>query len=100
MARSGITGFMLLHGVRSDKECHYKALFMQSARTYMPCISGTPSSRVKTSFNGRVTDYIERRLQPGVYDFYLCGRREMIRDVLWLVDDRFPGSLVYTETFF
>jgi hypothetical protein len=36
----------------------------------------------------------------GLYDFSLCGREEMIRDVILLVDQRFPDSLVYTESFY
>jgi hypothetical protein len=30
-----------------------------------------------------------------IFTFY--GRREMIRDVTLLIDERFPKSLVYTE---
>lgn len=49
---------------------------------------------------GTVTDYLARRLPRDRYDFYLCGRSEMIRDAILVIDDRFPGSLVYTETFY
>ena len=31
---------------------------------------------------------------------FLCGEREMIRGVTLLVDERFPGSRVYTEVFY
>jgi benzoate/toluate 1,2-dioxygenase reductase subunit len=44
--------------------------------------------------------FLEKNLIPGRYDFYLCGRREMIRDVTFLVDEKFPGALVFTETFY
>jgi hypothetical protein len=47
-----------------------------------------------------VTDYIRNRLPPRTYDFYLCGRQDMIRDVTLLVDERFDGSLVYSEIFY
>ena len=52
------------------------------------------------SILGRVTEYLDQHLTPGTYDFYLCGRSEMIRDVTLLIDERFPGSLVYTELFY
>jgi ferredoxin-NADP reductase len=48
---------------------------------------------------GRVTGYLEGHLPLGAYDFYLCGRGEMIREVILLADQKFPDSLVYTEPF-
>ena len=99
MARAGIGGFTLLHGVRQAVEGYYAALFRTKARRYVVCLSAEYSS-AKGTFHGRVTDYLASHLEPGCYDFYLCGRGEMIRDVIWLVDDRFPGSIVYTEIFF
>jgi hypothetical protein len=47
-----------------------------------------------------VTDYLQKNLAPGEYDFYLCGRREMIHDVTLLIDERFEGSLIYTEIYY
>jgi hypothetical protein len=52
------------------------------------------------AFRGNVTEYLEQHLTPGAYDFYLCGRSEMIRDVTHLIDIRFPESLVFTELFY
>jgi len=52
------------------------------------------------SFAGRVTDYLETELPPLPYDFYLCGRSDMIRDATLLVDERFSDSYVYTEIFY
>ena len=43
--------------------------------------------------------YLEAHLPSGAYDFYLCGKGEMIRDLIHLVDQKFPDSLVYTEPF-
>lgn len=99
MTRSGITDFILLHGVRNPEELYYKDLFLQSAGQYIPCISSAAPA-TENHFKGRLTAYLRRYLDPGAYDFYLCGRNDMIRDVLWLIDDRFPGSLVYTEIFY
>ena len=99
MARSGITGFTLLHGVGLPDDLYYASEFQQSARQYVPCLTEAEKLPPKT-FKGQVTEYLVRHLTPGAYDFYLCGRREMIRDVTLLIDERFPESLVYTEQFY
>lgn len=99
MARSGISGFTLLHGVSLPEDLYYGPLFQQSAKNYIPCLSEAKKLPAD-SFQGKVTEYLEQHLTPGVYDFYLCGRSEMIRDVTLLIDERFPGSLVYTELFY
>lgn len=102
MVRSGVTGFTLLHGVRRPSDLYYESLLRPAAERYVPCLSGVSSGSPGPvdSFRGRVTDYIEQGLPPGLFDFYLGGRGEMVRDVTLLVDDLFPGSLVYTEVFF
>jgi len=99
MARSSVSAFILLHGVRQASECYYASLFRSKARRYVVCLSEEDPFDAGT-FHGRVTDYLASKLAPDRYDFYLCGRGEMIRDVTWLVDDRFPGSMVYTEIFY
>jgi len=99
MARSGLTDFTLLHGVRLPEDLYYATQFQQSARTYVPCL--TESNKLPANaFKGKVTEYLEKHLPPAVYDFYLSGRREMIRDVTLLIDERFSDSLVYTEMFY
>jgi ferredoxin-NADP reductase len=99
MAASGIRGFFLLHGVRQSDDLYYRDLLQAAATTYIACISNFDQES-KTFFHGRVTDYLEKHLPRGSYEFYLCGRRNMIRDVTRLVDRRFPDSLVYTEMFY
>jgi NAD(P)H-flavin reductase len=99
MARSGITGFTLLHGVSLPDDLYYASQFRQSTQKYIPCLTGTNKLPPNT-FKGRITEYLDQHLTPGTYDFYLCGRSEMIRDVTLLIDERFPGSLVYTEQFY
>ena len=99
MVRSGITGFTLLHGVDSPQDLYYQSKLESVTDRYIPCISGEYSSSSEY-FRGRVTDYLKTHLPPAIYDFYLCGRREMIREVTWLVDERFPGSLLYSELFY
>jgi benzoate/toluate 1,2-dioxygenase reductase component len=101
MVRSGMTASMLLHGARTPAELYYESLFRGSIQSYVPCLSGYASeSRLPPgTFPGRVSHYVENHLQPGIYDFYLCGRAEMVRDVTLVIDRRFPGSMVYTEVF-
>jgi len=99
MARSGISGFFLLHGVPHPAERYYRDLVQPAAKIYVACISNAGQTS-KTLFAGRVTDYLAQHIPTGAYDFYLCGSRAMIRDVTRLVDCRFPNSLVYTEMFY
>ncbi len=109
MVRSGVRGFLLLHGVREPEEFYYQDLFRDAAARVVPCLTGRdlgggqgpggPPGPEET-FAGRVTAYIEEHLPRRPYDFYLCGREEMIRDVTFLVDEAFPGSRVYSEIFF
>jgi NAD(P)H-flavin reductase len=102
MVRSGVRGFLLLHGVREPEELYYEELFRAAADEVVPCLTGHGAGRRPRpeAFSGRVTAYVEAHLPRKAYDFYLCGREEMIRDVTLLVDEAFPGSRVYAEIFF
>jgi benzoate/toluate 1,2-dioxygenase reductase subunit len=99
MARSGVAGFILLHGVSRPDDLYYALIFKNAAKAYVPCLSQKTIGSAD-AFKGRVTEYLEHHLPPTPYEFYLCGGREMIRDVTLLIDERFPGSLVYTELFY
>jgi NAD(P)H-flavin reductase len=99
MVRAGVTGFTLLHGVDSARDLYYRQELESAAGRYIPCISKEHPS-TDEYFHGRVTDYLQAQLPAAEYDFYLCGRREMIREVTWLVDERFGGSLIYSEQFY
>lgn len=96
--RAGVRKFHLLHGVRLVEELYYRPELARAAETYIACVSG--ESCGGQVFAGRVTSYLERHFAPGAYDFYLCGRAEMIRDATRLIDRRFSGSYVFSETFF
>jgi benzoate/toluate 1,2-dioxygenase reductase component len=102
MACSGITQFTLLHGVKDAKELYYESFFRKTAFRFIPCLSesNAEDSNLSHIFHGRVTDFIQKELPRTEYDFYLCGRGEMVRDVTLLADEFFPGSLVYNEVFF
>ena len=99
MVRAGITGFTLLHGVKKAQDLYCFSQFKSAAKIYVSCLSEY-AQNISDAFKGRVSDYVETSLPPNAYDFYLCGRREMIRDVTLLVDERFPGSYIYTELFY
>jgi ferredoxin-NADP reductase len=102
MARSGVRGFTLLHGAREAAGLYYQAELRAAAAGYVACLSGAAASAAAPAdaFTGRVTAYLGAHLAPGAYDFYLCGRSEMIRDVTLLVDRRFAASRVRSEIFF
>jgi len=101
MARAGVKDFILLHGVRRSLDLYYEALLRKAARRYVPCVSNLkdPRGGVPGAFAGRVTGYLAGHLPSGAYDFYLCGKGEMIRDAILVVDQKFPDSRVYTEPF-
>jgi len=99
MVRSGVTGFTLLHGVDGLQDLYYRQELESAANRYIPCISKDHPS-TDEYFSGRATDYLQAHLPAAEYDFYLCGRREMIREVTWLVDERFAGSFIYSEQFY
>jgi len=100
-ARAGVRGFDLLHGVRWAEDLVYGGELAAAARIYTPCLSGSsPAAGDPEFFAGRVDACLTQRLSPGRYDFYLCGNGDMIRDVMRLIDERFPDSRVFTETFF
>jgi ferredoxin-NADP reductase len=99
MAASGIFGFTLLHGVEQAEDLYYRDLFQTRAAAYIGCLSGACPECI-AHHPGRVTGYIETRLPRRAYDFYLCGRQDMIRDVTLLIDEIFQGSFVYSEVFY
>jgi benzoate/toluate 1,2-dioxygenase reductase component len=102
MARSGIMGFTLLHGARHAGELYYQDLLRQSADKYLPIVWEVPDAEpvLNGLFHGKMVKLLEQHLTPGCYDFYLCGWQKMIRDVTHMIDERFPGSHLYTEVFF
>lgn len=100
-AKSGVHGFILLHGVSSEKELYYRELFAGAAKSYIPCLTiGHTEIDGDSSYCGRVTEYLAKSLTTGKYNFYLCGNGAMIRDAIQIIDRRFPDSRVFHETFF
>ena len=99
MLRAGISDVILLHGVRNPEELYYASEIQKSAGDYVACLSDT-TKKYTDHYAGRVTDYLRKELPQDIYDFYLCGGGDMIRDVILLVDERFPGSNIYTEPFY
>ena len=99
--RSGAVNALLLQGTSTPDRLIYRDLLQSALRRYVPCISRPAEigDDLKNVFSGRVTDYLERRLKVGAYDFYLCGRRTMIRDATALIDKKFSGSRLFIETY-
>jgi ferredoxin-NADP reductase len=98
MSRSGVQGFVLLHGVPDTVDLYYKELFRSMECEYTPCLSRALEG--DKLFRGRVTEYLARLMPRMPYDFYLCGRGDMVRDVTLIADEKFSGSRVYMETFY
>jgi ferredoxin-NADP reductase len=102
MVRAGIRGFTLLHGASTADRLYYRELTQPNAAKYVGCITRENGICGDESwkYHGRVSDFLRTEFANGVYDFYLCGGREMVRDVLSTVDERFPGSRAFFEIFF
>jgi NAD(P)H-flavin reductase len=83
MILEGVKDAIILHGVRDPSEIYYQEVFKQcTSCLYVPCLSGQGSHNevVPGAFPGRVTGYMEKSLPIGIYDFYLCGNSQMIKD--------------------
>jgi benzoate/toluate 1,2-dioxygenase reductase component len=102
LARSGVTDFTLIHQAISADELYYQSYFHKVAPKYYSCLPAAPSTAPSSPnfFGSDISECIRKNLRPGNYDFYLCGEREMIRQVTHLVDEAYPESHVYTEVFF
>jgi ferredoxin-NADP reductase len=102
MGRSGITDFILLHEVELTEDLYYQDLFGEIASNYVPCLPETSATDPVPPgiFRGNAAGFLKQNLPPASYDFYLCGEREMTREVTLLADDYFPGSYVFKEVFF
>lgn len=101
ICRSGVVPALVLHGVGNPERLFYQDLLRAACREYVPCLSRSAKGHadLKNVFAGRVTRYLEHHLQAGIYDFYLCGRRAMIRDATALIDERFSGSRLFVEPY-
>jgi benzoate/toluate 1,2-dioxygenase reductase component len=100
--RAGVREGCLLHGVHHFDELYYRDLLAPAVDAYIACLSrsGKLGGGGVQRFSGRVTSYLSRELPSADYDFYLCGGGAMVRDVLGIVDERFPTSRVFSEIFY
>jgi ferredoxin-NADP reductase len=99
--RGGVGTGLLLHGVGTPDRLIYREILRSGVSDYVPCISrpGYNLDGLGKAFAGRVTRYLETQLKPGTYDFYLCGRGGMIRDVTAMIDERFGDSRLFIENY-
>jgi len=100
MARAGQRTDVLLHGARRIEDLYYRDWMQRWADLYVPCVTGSAERMTGTMFPGRVTDYLSAHLGGEGWDIYVCGLQVMIRDVIRLADERFPGCPVFTESFY
>lgn len=102
MGRSGVTDFILLHEVEFAEDLYYQDIFRKIASNYVPCLLKPSSDDLLPPeiFHGNAAGFIKKHLPPASYDFYLCGDREMTREVTLLADNHFPDSYVFKEVFF
>ncbi len=94
--RAGIRDFILIHLVSRREDLLYEDLFRDAASSYVPCTAESPDAPLPM---GAAIDHLQRNLPVQAYDFYLCGRQDMIRDVTLFIDERYEGSMVFTEIF-
>ena len=101
MAASGVRHFTLLHGVRHISALVYKEKLTSAAKLYVPCLSADCAGMetLPNLHRGHVSSYARNNLSAGTYDFYLCGLRAMIYDLIHQLDAQFPGSRVYSEAY-
>ncbi len=102
MGRSGIADFMIIHAVKSAQDLYYQDLLRQIASNYTPCHLDPSAADLSApgAYHGNAAGFIKENLPPASYDFYLCGERDMTREVTLLADEHFPGSYVFKEVFF
>lgn len=101
MLRSGLyENKILIHGERFLERFYFYDEFQELlGEDYIRCCSREDSDGV---FSGRVTDYLSEisSLPPG-YNYYLCGRAEMVveaRDLL--IEKGVPFSRIISEIYF
>jgi NAD(P)H-flavin reductase len=100
MARAGVRGFTLLQGARTASDLFYRKILEPAAVHYVPCLTGgAPDDDTKGAYRGRVTDYLEFQQKADTCDFYVCGMPDMVRRAVLIIDARFPGSRIFTESF-
>ena len=98
--RAGVTDALLLHGVSTVERLVYRDFLQSRMRAYVACLSRPDAAcDGPAMFSGRVGRYLSDELPAGTYDFYLCGRRPMIREVTALIDVKFGDSRIFIENY-
>lgn len=88
--------YTVLHGIRFEKEQYDKKDYLEGH--YIACVSRDAS---KTTFSGRVTDYLRKNSVDKNAIYYLCGNTEMINEVYDILrENEVNGDLIFTEVFF
>ena len=97
----GVDAACLLHGVGTPERLIYRRVLQPALHRYVPCINRPFENHndLDYPYAGRVTQYLEKQVKAGTYDFYICGRRTMIRDVTAVIDEQFGDSRLFIETY-
>lgn len=101
MVAAGQLPDLLIQGAPTLGAAPYKTWFQPRLARHVCCLSQDPAhgDGSQDVFPGRVTDYLAHQLPKGVYDFYICGGPELVRDTMAVIDAEFPQSRVRTELF-
>jgi ferredoxin/flavodoxin---NADP+ reductase len=87
--------YLLLHGVRTRRECHGHDAFEKS-RT-VACISRQEGG----DFHGRVTTYLDRHPVDPSLQCYLCGNGAMIDEAFAILRGQgVPRDRIFSEVYF
>ena len=102
MMDDGVKIDYLIHGAKTFSELFYKEKCKEGAGDYACCISRetAPENEDYRFYHGHVTRFVEEELPTGDYDFYICGKWDMIREVVHVIDSRFPDAAIYNEGFY
>lgn len=102
MIASGKEANYLLHGARNLENLYYQDIFVDTVPFYIRCLSrqSGQGDTENAFYAGYVTTFIEQSLPQGTYDFYLCGKWDMIREATHAIDNRFPDANIYSEGFY
>ncbi|WP_051305566.1 ferredoxin--NADP reductase [Desulfogranum mediterraneum] len=102
MLSSGFQARYLLQGARRPDQLYYRRQVSPLVDNYVGCLTA-PGCLAKGKgwvYPGQVTAYIDQLLPVEDYDFYLCGKWEMIRQATHIIDRRFPEAKVFSEGFY
>ena len=99
MTAAGLNDCVLIQGARTASSLFYRRE-LSAANRHVACLSGPDEDcSAARAFPGRVTAWVAGYLPRGAFEFYLCGSRDMIRDMTHLLDRSFPHTVIHSEAY-